>query len=93
MVAPGPDTANLLAMGAKTRISDTASLPLLLCDWELWACARQQIVRYGDDAAVHAAMRSDALLAANDLAGHRTWLAILARIGELSGVGDHETRH
>ena len=26
-------------------------------DWELWACARAQIDRHGDNAAVHAAMR------------------------------------
>ena len=34
---------------------------MTLSDWELWACARQQIVQHGADAAVQAAMRSDQL--------------------------------
>ena len=65
----------------------------VLTDWELWACARQQIAQHGDDAATQAAMRCDALLAEGDQAGHRAWLAILARIGQLSGVRDGEVRH
>lgn len=65
----------------------------VLTDWELWACARQQIERYADDASVHAAMRSDVLLAEGDLPGHRAWLAILNRIGQLTGVRGGEVRH
>ena len=42
----------------------------MISDWELWACARQQIEHYGDEAAVAAAMRADALLADGDLDGH-----------------------
>lgn len=65
-----------------------------LSDWELWACARQQIAQHGPDAAViSAAMRADALLAAGDMAGHKTWLSILERIGQLSEVRDGEVRH
>ena len=66
---------------------------MTLSDWELWACARQQIVRHGDDAAVKAAMRSDQLLAEGDIDGHRTWLAIVDRIYGLSMVTTDETRH
>jgi len=62
-------------------------------DWELWACARQQIERHGDDAAVRAAMRGDALLAEGDLDGHRTWMAILDRMRRLTEVGADEIRH
>ncbi len=64
-----------------------------LSDWELWACARQQIVRHGEDAAVRAAMRSDQLLADGDLDGHRTWLTIIDRIHGLSTATTDEPRH
>jgi hypothetical protein len=63
-----------------------------LSDWELWACARQQIVQHGDDAVVQAAMRSDALLAEGDLDGHRVWLAIVGCIHGLSSVTPDDTR-
>jgi len=65
----------------------------MISDWELWACARQQIEQYGDEAAVAAAMRADALLADGDLDGHRTWLAILQRIEQLTTVSAEEVRH
>ena len=64
-----------------------------LSDWELWACARQQINQHGNDAAVFsAASRADALLAEGDLAGHAVWIAILERIQQLSEVRDGEIR-
>ena len=66
---------------------------MTLSDWELWACARQQIVQHGEDAAVRAAMRSDELLANGDLDGHRTWLAIIDRIRGLSAAIPDDTRH
>ena len=66
---------------------------MTLGDWELWACARQQIVQHGADAAVHAALRSDELLAAGDLAGHAAWAAIVARIHRLITTTPDETRH
>lgn len=65
----------------------------VLSDWELWACARAQVDQHGDDAAVHAAMRSDALLASSDLDGHRAWLSILDRIRHLGGIQTGETSH
>jgi len=65
----------------------------MISDWELWACARQQIEHYGDEAAVAAAMRADALLADGDLDGQRTWLAILQRIDGLTSVGANEVQH
>lgn len=52
-------------------------------DKEIWACAHQLMRQYGEAAAFRAAQRADALLEANDLDGHRTWLRILARIEEL----------
>ena len=66
---------------------------LMISDWELWVCARQQIEHYGGEAAVAAAMRADALLADGDLDGQRTWLAILQRIDRLTSVGANEVQH
>lgn len=65
----------------------------VLTDWELWACANQQIARFGDMAAVYAAMRADQLLDAGDLAGHRTWTSILHRINELQRLPHNDTAH
>lgn len=42
--------------------------------------------QYGDAASFHAAQRADTLLAAGDLDGHRTWLAILRRIKDLENM-------
>jgi hypothetical protein len=66
---------------------------MTISDWELWACARQQIVQHGDDAVIHASMRSDRLLADGDLDGHHIWLAIVDRIRGLGVVTNHETEH
>ena len=40
-----------------------------MSDWELWACAAQQIAQHGTFAAEMAAMRADQLLADGDLEG------------------------
>ena len=65
----------------------------VLSDWELWACAKQQIDQYGAEAMIAASMRADALLAGGDMAGQSTWLAILDRIRQLSQAGEGEVRH
>ena len=65
----------------------------VLSDWELWACAKQQIDQHGAEALIAASMRADALLAAGDMAGHSTWLSILDRIGQLANVRNGEMRN
>jgi hypothetical protein len=55
----------------------------VLPEWELWACAQHYVCKYGEDAGVIAAMRCDELLEAGDLAGVRTYRAILSRIDRL----------
>lgn len=65
----------------------------VLSDWELWACARQQIGQHGDGAVEAAAMRADALLEAGDLDGMNAWLAIRDRIVACQGRVDSETAH
>ena len=66
---------------------------MAISDWGLWACDWHQIERHGDDAAVAAAVRGDALLAECDLDGHRTWLEILHKIRRLTEVDVDEIRH
>jgi hypothetical protein len=58
----------------------------LIHDREIVGCALHVMDRYGDAAWFHAAQRADELLDRNDLAGHGTWLRILARIEELQTV-------
>ena len=65
----------------------------MLSDWELWACAGQQIAKHGDMAASAAAMRANALLEGGDLDGTTVWLAIGDRIRALQGRVDTETPH
>jgi hypothetical protein len=55
----------------------------MITDWELWACANHYIREHGEDAAIVAAMRADELLAEGDMAGSRTFEAIVRRINEL----------
>jgi hypothetical protein len=52
----------------------------MITDWELWACANSYVSRYKEDAPVLAAMRCDELLAEGDMAGVRTFEAIIKRI-------------
>ncbi len=64
-----------------------------LSDWELWACAKQQMDQYGDLAVEAAAMRADALLEVGDLEGVKAWVTIRDRIAVLQGRVDSETAH
>lgn len=52
-------------------------------EWELWACAHELVRQHGEDAAIHAAMRADALFDEGDLAGARTFRLIVKKINEL----------
>lgn len=55
-------------------------------DWELWACANKLIEQHGEDAAIHAALRADALFDEGELDGAATWRAIVRRINQLQGA-------
>ncbi|KPF78361.1 hypothetical protein IP88_03985 [alpha proteobacterium AAP81b] len=65
----------------------------MLSEWELWACARHQLLKHGELAPEAAAQRVDALLAAGDIDGQKVWLAILDRIRQLQGPAPGETAH
>lgn len=55
----------------------------ILSDWELWACAHEEIRQHGFDAPIHAAMRADELLEGGDLNGAKNWRLIVHRINQL----------
>jgi len=50
---------------------------------EIWACANQLLREHRGDARSVAALHADELLAEGATEGHRTFLRILRRIGEL----------
>lgn len=64
-----------------------------MSDWELWTCARQQIMQHGDVAPEMAALRADQLLADGDMPCHQIWLQILLRIKKLQTLQPGETKH
>ena len=55
----------------------------VLSDWELWACANEQLRQHGENAAIFAAMRADELLKSGDQDGVNNWLLIIDRIEQL----------
>jgi hypothetical protein len=55
----------------------------MLSDWELWACANDFVRRHGEDAAIHAAMRADELLAEAEFEGAKNFQEIVRRIEQL----------
>lgn len=57
----------------------------ILTEWELWACANEQIRQHGEDAATRSAMRADELEQGGDLDGARNWRLIVHRVQELLG--------
>ena len=56
---------------------------LMLSDLDLWRAANVMIKRYGDGAAIEAAMRADEFLDQGILDGQRLWMRIMQAIEEL----------
>ena len=57
--------------------------PVVLTDWELWACADEAIRQHGLDAPIFAAMRADKLLEEGEMDGAANWRLIVTRINQL----------
>lgn len=51
--------------------------------WEQWAVANRYVTKHGEDAPLQLAMRADELLERGDLAGSRTYIAIMKKSEEL----------
>lgn len=54
-----------------------------LSEWELWAIATKFDADFGDEAAIQAAFKADAMLERNDPVGYQAWLAIIDLIHRL----------
>jgi hypothetical protein len=64
-------------------------------DIDIWRAAEQMRKLYGDDAAIHAAMRADKLMDQGDIEGFDMWKRVVAALNELDRVvmRDGEARH
>ena len=62
-------------------------------DFDIYRSARLLIDQHGDEAAIRAAERADAMLEAGDLDGAATWRRILDAIKQLQGVTPAGTVH
>ena len=51
---------------------------------DIWRSAKLLIGQHGDEAAIHAAMRVDELLEANDLDGYTVWKRVLKAVSRPS---------
>ena len=72
-------TGTMTGLLASLIVADDSLSP----ERHIWACANTLLLQHGNNAWFHAATRADELLVAGDLEGHRTYLAILARIKQL----------
>ncbi len=57
--------------------------PVVLTEWELWACADEAIRQHGLGAPIFAAMRADKLLEEGEMDGAANWRLIVTRINQL----------
>ncbi len=55
----------------------------MISDLDLWRAAQVMVKRYGDDAAIEAAMRADEFLDQGIIDGERLWTRIMQAIDEL----------
>ena len=53
---------------------------------DIWLAANQMISLFGDDAAVHAAIRADTLRDRDDQEGYADWKRVGAAIDELTRI-------
>ncbi len=58
----------------------------MVSDLDIYRSAKLLVDRHGEDAARHAAMEADKLLAKGDMAGKRTWVRIMRAIEELERI-------
>ncbi len=57
----------------------------MISDLDIYRSANVLIRDHGEDAAIEAAMRADAMLASGDLEGQAVWKRILRAVEELQG--------
>lgn len=52
-------------------------------DLDIYRTANEYIKQYGEDAAIHAAMKADEMLKKADLDGQAVWIRIMKAVDEL----------
>jgi hypothetical protein len=63
-------------------------------DIDLYRTASEMIKHHGDDAALHAALKADALLAKGDMHGAKVWRGVIKKIEILlKQNAEEQTRH
>ncbi len=60
-----------------------AAVTAVISDLDIWRGAQVMVKRYGDGAAIEAAMRADEFLDRGNLDGKRLWMRIMQAIEEL----------
>ena len=60
---------------------------------DIWRTAKLLTDQHSDEAAIHAAMRADELLAAGDLDGYAVWRRIIRAIEELQRTQANGAMH
>ena len=66
----------------------------MISEWEIWACAQQQIKRHGEGAIKVIAKRVAELALLGDAEGATTWRAVAERVDHLMDYrGGGQTRH
>ena len=55
----------------------------MIPDLDIYRSAQVLVKRHGEDAAIHAAMRADAMLDKGDLDGYAVWTRIVKAVEEL----------
>ncbi len=58
----------------------------MIPDLDIFRSAQVRVIRHGQDAPIHAAMRADAMLEKGDLEGCAVWKRILRAVEELQGA-------
>jgi hypothetical protein len=62
-------------------------------DLDIWRSAKLYVEQHGDTAAIHAAMRADAMLDEGDLDGYAVWKRIVRAVRELLNKEPKGTVH
>lgn len=67
----------------------------MVMEIDIYRMANGYIKQYGENAAIHAAMKADEMLERADFDGQAVWLRIIKAIDELQSevVPDGDTRH
>ena len=78
-----------------TRARSSSTVAVMVSDFDIYRSAKLLVDQHGEDAATHAAMEADKLMAKGDMEGAATWKRVIAAIEELQRTKPEpgESRH